>query len=152
KYYYKTPYDYEKIAHPTLPNKFIWPNYNLIKKGILEKQEIYSENGTIKQSTEFNYTFPSYDLNEVYKYRVVSENNGMGDGGGIDEFYTQEQSAEKVKTDDYTYDQSGNSLKVTVERGFNLTNNNLMSEKKTSADGTITETAYKYAQEKNNTK
>lgn len=153
KYYYKTPFDFPTDPHPTLMNKTIWPNYNLRKKGILDKQEIYNANNIIKHSTVFDYTLPSYNVSQLYPYEVQCENCPYAHPAGDPYMmYTQELFAEKIKTEDYDYDAQGNSMKVTVERGFNLQNNNLMSEKKTTADGTVSEVTYKYALEKNNTK
>lgn len=154
KYYYKTPYDFPKYPHPTIPNNNnVWPNYNLLKKGIPDKQEIYDADHVKKQSTVFDYTLPAYDPAQIYKYEILCDHCDLSHPSGDPAtIYTQERFAEKIKTEDYTYDSQLNSLKVTVERSFNLQNNNLMAEKKTSADGMVSEVSYKYAQEKNNTK
>lgn len=149
KYYYKTPLDFPTYPHPTIPNRKVWPNYNLMKKGLSDKQEVYDKNNLMKHSTIFGYTFPAYDPNEIYNYEIQCENCDYASIGGI---YTEEKFAEKIRTEDFEYDAQGNSMKVTVERIFNLQNNNLMSEKKTTADGTVSEVTYQYAQEKNNTK
>jgi hypothetical protein len=143
KYYYKTPHDTEKFSLPELPpNNEVWLNYNYTKKGIIDKKEVFDSNGNKKYSSVFDYTFPPYNIDKLYK--------SYGSNGST--FYTQESFPEKIKTDETFFDNQGDSLTVTSERTFNQSNYNLMTEKKTSPDGTVLETEYKYAAEKNNTK
>lgn len=149
KYYYKTPYDFPTYPHPTIPNTSIWPNFNLTKKGILDKKEVYDAANIKRYSTVSGYILPNYDLSKLYKNEVVCI---VCDMGGMDPFYTQESFPEKTTSTDISYDSSGNTLTNTSEQTFDQVSKNLMSEKKTSADGTVSETIYQYAADKNNTK
>ena len=147
KYYYKTPYDFPLVNHPTISGYVINVSYNLTKKGILDKKETYNSNGVIKNSNILTYTFPPIDLEKLYLFNGACTNctnNAFS--------HVQESFLEKVKTEETSYDSSGNSLTNTTEKTFNQENNNLMKEKKTTADGMVMETEYQYAAEKGNVK
>lgn len=134
KYYYKTPDEYPDYTPPNITNTVWQPVYNFTKKGVLHKKEIYSSNNTRMSLQESTYLFPSYGAIPV---ELLSAQNVIPDN---------------ITTTSTSYDSSGNSMTETMEKTFNQDNNNLMSEKRTSADGTVSETVYQYAAEKNNTK
>jgi len=92
--------------------------------------------------TKYDYTFPPFDETKLYIYETPN---------GTVKYY-METFFDKVTTTDISKDLSGNSLTDISEKSFNQANNNLMSEKRTAADGTVSETTYQYAAEKNNTK
>ncbi len=142
KYYFKTADDFPEYQSTNTYNYDIFPNFNLVKNGLLEKKEVYDVDNVKRQESLFDYTFPSY--NEVLQYLYHSSSGEI--------FYTQESFFDKITTTDISYDPSGNSLTDISEKSFNQANNNLMSEKRTAADGTVSETTYQYAAEKNNTK
>ena len=144
KYYYKTALDYPsyEINDPNYSYMTVWPNYNLTKKGILDKKEEYTIYNNINERINYSYIFPPYNGAKQYIYETA--NIGL--------MYTQESYFDNITTTSTSYDSSGNSMTETMEKTFNQSNNNLMSEKRTSADGTVSETVYQYAAEKNNTK
>lgn len=147
KYYYKTYYDFPLVNHPTIPGSVINVSYNFTKKGILDKKETYDSNGVIKNSNILTYIFPPYDLEKLYLHNfacTICTNNQFS--------HSQESFPEKVKTEETSYDSYGNSLTDSSEKTFNQDNNNLMKERKTTADGTVMETEYQYAAEKGNAK
>lgn len=153
KYTYKTPFDFPTAMHPTIPNQVVFPHYNLLKKGIISKQEVYDQNNKIINTTNFDYTLPAHDASQLYRYIIRCENCALNtDAYGFMTIYTQEQSIQKMTTQTIEYDSQLNSMTTTVERSFNLANNNLISEKKTTSDGIVSEVNYQYALEKNNTK
>lgn len=131
KYYFKTPSDFPKYSFPN-ESGFWEPAYNYTKRGIFHKTEIYSSDNQLKSSRINDYLFPPNDNTELVKAQNVMP--------------------QKITTTDISTDISGTSLTSTSKRTFNIDNNNLISEQNTSADGTISETTYKYAAEKGNTK
>ncbi|UQB67786.1 hypothetical protein [Epilithonimonas zeae] len=151
KYYYKTTEDFPTYPHPTITYEKVTPNFNIIKKGLLDKKEIYDSHNNKQQLITFSYTLPTYDATRLYEYDVFCEHCHYG---WVDAFkmYTQESFLEKTNSNMITYDVLGNTQTDSSEKTFNQENNNLMKEKKTMADGTVMETEYQYAAEKNNTK
>jgi YD repeat-containing protein len=132
KYYFKMPGDFPSYyPSATNPNKVWNPFYNFSKKGILSRKEIYDVNNAKKTSAHIDYTYPPYDT------MVEFEENYM---------------PIKMQTEETSYDSSGKSLTAISERTFNEDNMNLLSEKRTSPDGSVSETNYQYAAEKSNTK
>lgn len=130
RFYYNVPSDYPTYPHPTIPNAFITPNFSYTKKGVLDKKEIYRSNNTKINSSEVNYTFPVYNPSDTDENKIPS----------------------KISSQEISYDETGNTLTTSSEQSFNQENNNLMSNIRTSADGIVTETNYKYAAEKGNAK
>ncbi|RZJ83264.1 MAG: hypothetical protein EOO20_23115 [Chryseobacterium sp.] len=131
RYYYKIPNDFSSHSVPSYPGYNFYPHWNYTKRGVLIKKEIYDINNVKNSLAEVDYTFPPYT-----NISSIVEN----------------VTPEKTIYTDTAFDSSGNSLTDTTERTFNQDNNNLMTEKKTSADGTVSETTYQYASEKGNTK
>lgn len=153
-YSYKTSLDYPHYPSPNEPKPIeVWPNYNITKKGLIEKKEVINSNNVKVQSSNITYTLPTHDPLNQYLYEIVCEScdvNGFFLPSSY--IYTQESFPEMVKTYDSSYDSQGNSISSTTERTYHQSNNNLLSEKTTTADGQIMETTYKYAAEMNNTK
>ncbi|MGU9940270.1 hypothetical protein ACNFNZ_17025 [Empedobacter brevis] len=161
KYYYKTPFNYPTFYHPTLPNENIYPYYNFIKKGLLYKQEIYDDSNNKKQVIETDYILPEYNFSKISSDYVFGLYKGIRppnlDGNSYYEdygytIYTTEQYPEKIVTKETSYDDTMNGLEVISEKTFDSETNNLKTEKRITADGTVTEAIYQYAKDKNNTK
>lgn len=148
KYYYKTSWDFPYYPHPDIANATIWPNYNITKKGLLEKKEIYDSNNKVVTTLSNNYDLPAVDMSKLFKLEL--ECTICKDM--IGSTYTHESLPEKITSQETSYDSQGNSLSLISEKTFNQDNNNVMKEKKTTVDGIVAETEYLYAAEKGNTK
>ncbi|WP_213279913.1 RHS repeat protein [Chryseobacterium indologenes] len=138
KYYFKTPYDYTLTQLNSLP---FWPNFSIMRSGLLTKKEIYNAlNGKVSDEA-FDYTFMEYDAPE---YLPVPS-------GVVGNFYIKTVWIKDHTSISRNYFNSG--ITETKKAVFNNTNNyrpNL--EKVTSFDGNIQEVKYKYALDKNNQK
>ncbi|GEM53266.1 hypothetical protein EB1_30560 [Empedobacter brevis NBRC 14943 = ATCC 43319] len=160
KYYYKTPFDYPTFDHPTIPNEIVKPYYNSIKSGLLKKQEVYDDSNNKKQVIETDYIFPEYSPSKVYQSYYFGIYNGIEPphlGSYVyedykDYFFTTEQYPEKIVTKETSYDDAMNGLEIISEKTFDPETNNLKTEKRITADGTVTEAIYQYAKDKNHTK
>lgn len=130
KYYYKTPTDFPSYPLSSDPTVLFSP-FNYTKRGVLHKKEVFNSNNIINKSSIYDYIFPSTATSIDLGNNVIPE---------------------KAMTTETIYDSSGNFLTDTSERTFNQENNNLLSEKHTFADGTVSETIYQYAAEKGNSK
>lgn len=148
KYYYQTSWDFPHYPHPNIANAVIWPNYNITKKGLLEKKEVYDSNNKVVTTLSNNYSLPPVDLAKLYEVKLVCAT--CKDIMGIT--YTHEALPEKITSTENSYDSSGNSISLISEKTFNQANNNVMKEKNTTVDGIVSETDYLYAAEKGNTK
>ncbi|MGA9213664.1 hypothetical protein [Kaistella sp.] len=132
KYSYKVPDDYPSYNPSANSPYAIWqPFFNFTKKGVLSSKEIYDANNTKKLAVNIDYTFPPYEVLVPFEENYIPQ---------------------KVTTNETSNDSQGNTLATNTEKSFNQDNNNLIKDKKTTADGIIVETDYKYAAEKNNTK
>ncbi|MGG1921896.1 hypothetical protein AB1278_08800 [Chryseobacterium sp. NRRL B-14798] len=138
KYYFKTPYDYPRTELNSRP---FWPNFSIMRSGLLAKKEIYNALNAKVADEAFDYTFMEYDAPE---YLPVS--SGVVGNSYVKTVWVKDQTAIS-----HSYFNSGiTEIKKAV---FNNTNNyrpNL--EKVTLFDGSIQEVKYKYAQDKNNQK
>lgn len=150
KYYYKTSWNYPHYSYTTNPYSSIWPNYNLTKKGLLDKKEIFNSNNNLVYSFINSYNLPEVDISKIYKVELVCEICNSGADSGP--FYTQESFPEKITTTETNYDLQGNSLSTISEKTFNQENNNQMTTKNITAEGITLETNYQYAAEKGNAK
>lgn len=119
---------------PIILNATWKPVFNFTKKGVLDKKEIYTSNNIRTRLDQYEYIFPSYGT--MQDPLLVNEN----------------VIPTKITTSSVSFDSANNSLTDTTERTLNQDNNNLMSEKRTSADGIVSETTYQYAAEKSNSK
>jgi len=131
KHYYKTPNDFPTYPLSNDPSVLVRPAGNYTKRGVLHKKEIYDVNNTRKSLSEFDYIFLTTISSLDFANTIIPD---------------------KITSTETSYDPSGNTLTDTSERTFNQDNNNLMTEKRTSADGTVSETTYQYAAEKGNNK
>lgn len=138
KYYFKTPYDYPRTELNSRP---FWPNFSIMRSGLLAKKEIYNALNAKVADEAFDYTFMEYDAPE---YLPVSS-------GVVGNFYVKTTWIKDLKVTSRNYFDSG--VTETKNEVFKNTNNYLPNlERNTSFDGSIQETTYKYALDKNNQK
>ncbi|WP_426480384.1 hypothetical protein [Chryseobacterium sp. R2ACT005] len=136
KYYFKAPDDY------TFDNtNRIWPNYNLVRGGLIDKKEIYNSLNQKVSEDAFDYTIVEYN---APKYWVTPSSN-------IYNFYIKTAWIKDSKVTSKNYFDSG--VAETKNEVFRNNHNNKPNlERSTSFDGSIQETTYQYAQDKNNQK
>lgn len=136
KYYFKAPDDY---AFDNVNN--IWPNYNLVRGGLIDKKEIYNSLNQKVSEDIFDYTIVEYN---APKYWVTPSSNFFN-------FYIKTVWIKDSKVTSKNYFDSG--VTETKNEVFRNSHNNKPNlERSTSFDGSIQETTYQYAQEKNNQK
>lgn len=136
KYYFKAPSSYAK---ETVPSDYpFWPNVNITKSGLMEKKEIYDSNNRLLTSEQYDYTLQDMD---TPKYRPMDNSSYKTKTAWIKE----QRNTSKI------YDQNGGIITTNSESIKSADQFNLISEKRTHADGTVLETFYQYAKEKNNT-
>lgn len=136
KYYFKAPDDY---AFDSVNS--IWPNYNLTREGLIDKKEIYNSLNQKVSEDVFDYTIVEYN---APKYWVVPSSN-------IYNFYIKTAWIKDSKVTSKNYFNSG--VTETKNEVFRNNHNNKPNlERSTSFDGSIQETTYQYAQDKNNQK
>lgn len=129
KYYFKAPDAY-------LWQNGLWPNYNLTRGGLIDKKEVYNALNQKLSEDLFEYTIEEYD-GPAYK---------------LDQFIETKTSWIKdSKVVSRNYFDSG-MVETKNEIFRNTHNNKPKLERSTSFDGSIQETAYQYALEKNNLK
>ncbi|SHK54010.1 hypothetical protein [Chryseobacterium polytrichastri] len=131
KYYFKTPVDYP------IQNEHFIPNYNLVRGGLLEKTEVYNTANQKLLESIFDYTIQDFDGPE---YSLP---------GGFFQVKTVWAKEEKITSRNF-FDSGFAETKKEVIKNSNNYAPNL--EKVTSFDGSIQETAYQYALDKNNQK
>jgi hypothetical protein len=136
KYYFKAPDDY---AFDNVNS--IWPNYNLTRGGLIDKKEVYNSLNQKVSEDVFNYTIVEYN---APKYWVTPSSNTYN-------FYIKTAWIKDSKVTSKNYFDSG--VMETKNEVFRNTHNNKPNlERSTSFDGSIQETTYQYAQDKNNQK
>jgi hypothetical protein len=128
KYYFKAPDAYPKQEE-------FWPHYNLTREGLLDKKEVYNALNQKLSENLYDYTIEEFDgpLYNLFSLQVKTswiKNN-------------------KVTSKSY-FDSGTIETKNEVFR--NTHNNKPNLERATSFDGSIQETTYQYALEKNNQK
>ncbi|WP_123861728.1 hypothetical protein [Chryseobacterium indologenes] len=141
QYYFKLPSEYPSYSYVYNGNTVpLRPYYNLVKSGVLEKKEIYSDNNQLLAKDEYNYTFTEVD-NNVYEI-------------GDTKTYSKAAFTSQTKTSSVAYPSGTASsfLQSSGESNVRADNFKPSSSKSTAPDGTITETFYKYAQDKNQTR
>ncbi|KYH03929.1 hypothetical protein A1704_19355 [Chryseobacterium cucumeris] len=140
KYYFKTV-----DAYPTQPteepNRPLWPNYNIMREGLLDKKEVYNAANQKQTEDNFEYTFEEFS---GPRYLVAPINLGAN-------FFLKTAWVKNQKVLSKTIFNSG-SIQTTSETVKNTSNYKTSLEKNTSFDGSIQETAYQYALDKNNQK
>ncbi|MBK1897507.1 hypothetical protein [Chryseobacterium paridis] len=136
KYYFKAPDDY-----PLQTATNIWPNYNLTRSGLINKKEVYNFLNQKLSEDVFDYTFMEYDSP---KYLVAPSTVGTN-------FYLKTSWVKENRVVSKNYFDSG--VAETKKEVFKNINNYLPAlERATSFDGTVQETTYQYALDKNNQK
>ncbi|MGG7440436.1 hypothetical protein ACQ7CU_20405 [Chryseobacterium arthrosphaerae] len=136
KYYFKAP-----DAYPLDTNTLIWPNYNLTRGGLLDKKEVYNSLNQKVSEDLFEYTIEEYD---GPKYLVTPDTS-------MAMFYLKTSWIKDSKVTSRNYFDSG-MIETRKEVFRNTHNNKLNLERAISFDGSIQETAYQYALDKNNQK
>ncbi|KAB1229348.1 hypothetical protein [Chryseobacterium viscerum] len=136
KYYFKAPdaYDFDNINR-------IWPNYNLTRGGLIDKKEVYNSLNQKVSEDVFDYTIVEYN---TPKYLVAPSYVGSN-------FYIKTTWIKDSKVTSKNYFDSG-VMETKNEVFRNNHNNKPNLERSTSFDGSIKETTYQYAQDKNNQK
>ncbi|KXH83738.1 hypothetical protein [Chryseobacterium kwangjuense] len=140
KYYFKAADTYP--TEPTLdPDRDFWPHFSIMRTGLLDKKENY--NSSHKRLTEdrFDYTFDQY-----YSPMYLSASTWVGGN-----FYLLTSWIRNQKITSKSFSDSGVTETIS-EVAKNNTNYKVSSEKMTSYDGSVTETSYLYALDKNNQK
>jgi YD repeat-containing protein len=138
KYYFKTPYSYPRTEVNTLP---FWPNFSMMRSGLLSKKEAYNSLNQKVSEDLFDYALSEYDA-PMYS---AAPSTSMGN------FYIKTSWIKDQTVTSRNYFASG--IAETKKEVFNNTNNYLPNvERVTSFDGSIQETSYKYALDKNNQK
>jgi hypothetical protein len=136
KYYFKAPDDY------TFDNvNRVWPNYNLTRGGLIDKKEVYNSLNQKVSEDVFDYTIVEYD---APKYWVAPSPVASN-------FYLKTAWIKDSKVTSKNYFDSG-VMETKNEVFRNIHNNKPNLERSTSFDGSIQETTYQYAQDKNNQK
>lgn len=123
-YYYKVPDDFS-------PAEYLEYN-NLIKNGILEKTEVYKQDGTISESDTYNFTYSTIDPAYEFPYLGTTKLS----------YISSQKMTKKL------YDSYGNHISNITELINSSDNFQPLSSKQIGADGEILETNYQYAQEK----
>lgn len=140
KYYFKTVDTYP--TQPTeVPNRPLWPNYNIMREGLLDKKEVYNAANQKQAEDNFEYTFEEFP---GPRYLVAPINLGAN-------FFLKTAWVKNQKVFSKTIFNSG-SIQTTSETVKNTSNYKTSLEKNTSFDGSIQETTYQYALDKNNQK
>ncbi|WP_194295784.1 hypothetical protein [Chryseobacterium indologenes] len=116
------------------------PYYNLVKPGVLEKKEVYSDNNQLLAKEEYQYTFTEAD-DKIYHIMGSPE-------------YSKTAFTSQTKTNSIIYPSGSVSLFLQTQSENNVRADNFKAStsKIIAPDGTITETFYKYAKDKNNTR
>ncbi|UKB85358.1 hypothetical protein LF887_06955 [Chryseobacterium sp. MEBOG06] len=136
KYYYKAP-----DVYPYQSDNDFWPNYNITRSGLIDKREVYNASNQKLSEELFDYTFEEFDSP---KYLVAPS-------GSWGNFYLKTSWIKNNKVITKSYFDSGvTEIKNEVFRNNHNQKPNL--ERATAFDGSIQETTYQYAQEKNNQK
>ncbi|AKK71857.1 hypothetical protein OK18_03675 [Chryseobacterium gallinarum] len=140
KYYFKTADAYP--TQPTFdPDRAFWPNFNIMRSGLLEKKEIYSSLNQKLAEETFEYTLEEYN-SPMY----LSVPRWMGGN-----FYLRTSWVKNHKVNSKQYFTSG-VIEASSEIIRNNINYKISTEKMISYDGSVLTTAYKYAHEKLNQK
>lgn len=136
KYYFKTPSAYP-MEPPSSGYQF-WPNINITKGGLIEKKEVFDATNHLLASEEFDYTLVNMD---VPKYMPIEGGN----------YETKTAWIKEQRTTSKVYDKNARAITTSSESIKSADDFNLVSQKSTHADGTVAETFYQYAREKNHT-
>lgn len=136
KYYFKAP-----DAYPIQIQTSIWSNFNLTRNGLMDKKETYNNLNQKLTEDVFDYTFEEFD---GPKYLVAPSYVSVN-------FYLKTTWIKNQKVTSRNFFASG-FAETKKEMTRNNTNYKTQLEKVTSFDGSIQETTYQYALDKNNQK
>ncbi|RKE71962.1 hypothetical protein DEU39_4634 [Chryseobacterium sp. AG363] len=135
-YYFKTPSAYPK---ETVPSDYqFWPNINITQNGLMGKKEIYDNNNLLLASEEYDYTLQDMD---TPKYIPIADGS----------YKTKTAWIKEQRLTSKVYDKNARTITTSTESINSAADFNLISEKSIHSDGTVLETSYQYAREKNNT-
>jgi hypothetical protein len=140
KYYFKLDKDYPSYQTTVNGNAVNFqPYYNLLRSGILEKKEMYSDTNQLLGRDDYQYTFG------------IADNLDYQTDEG---FYSKTAFISQSKSSSIAYPSGSTAsfLQTASENNVRSDNYKPSSSKTTAADGTVTETFYRYAQDKNLTK
>ncbi|KMQ64579.1 hypothetical protein ACM46_09990 [Chryseobacterium angstadtii] len=140
RYYFKTDKDYPSYFTTINGNQASFqPYYNLLKSGILDKKEVYSESNQLIGKDNYEYTFSTASDVDYYM-----------DSG----FYSKTAFISQTKNMSFVYPSGSgsSSLQSSSENTVRADNYKLSYSKTIASDGLVTEGFYKYAQDKNQTK
>lgn len=138
KYYYKIPEDYPLIETNYYTQR---ENNYSTQGGVLDKTEIYDDNH--QKLKEIKHTYNFVDFGDL-----LPEAGLYGERYKLS--YTQ---SEKTVTKDFLptgISETQNEIIRNDISNININKNNVIMEKQTDSDQTVTETHYKYAAEKSN--
>ncbi|WP_137905713.1 RHS repeat protein [Chryseobacterium sp. 2VB] len=136
RYYFKAPDSY-----PIPSGSGIWPNFNITRGGLIDKKEVYSSSNQKLSEDIFDYTFEEYNGPSY----LVAPSYTIGN------FYLKTTWIKNSKVTSKNYFDTG-TTETNNEVFRNSYNNKPNLERNTSFDGSIQETTYKYALDKNNQK
>jgi YD repeat-containing protein len=137
RYWFKTNKDYPAYTIPKNGGTASFqPYYNLLRSGILEKKEIFSEAHQLMAAESHEYTFAAAD-----------DADYLTDDGYYSK--TAWTSYSKQVSTVYPSGNTASQLQTVSEHTVRADNYKISASKTSSPDGTVTETAYRYAQDKN---
>ncbi|MGH1519612.1 hypothetical protein [Chryseobacterium sp. JK1] len=128
KYYFRAPDAYPQQGD-------FWPHYNLTREGLLDKKEIYNALNQKLSEDLYDYTIEEFD-GPLYSLASIQVKTSW---------------IKNNKVTSKSYFDSG-TMEIKNEIFRNTHNNKTNLERTTSSDGSIQETMYQYALEKNNQK
>ena len=137
RYWFKTNKDYPSYTIPKNGGTAQFqPYYNLLKSGILEKKEVFSETNQLLDTESNEYTFAIADTEDY-----------TTDEG----FYSKTAwiNYSKQTSTVYPSGSTASQLQTVSENTVRADNYKISSSKTLSPDGTVTETTYRYPQDKN---
>ncbi|PIF45339.1 hypothetical protein CLU96_2341 [Chryseobacterium sp. 52] len=140
KYYFKMDNDYPAYNIPKNGGIVTFqPYYNLLKSGIIDKKEVYSETNQLLGKDNYEFTFS-----------IADDLDYFVDNG----FYSKTAFISQTKSNSIVYPSGSTSffLETSSENNVRADNFKSSSTKNTASDGTMTESFYKYAQDKNHAK
>ncbi|RKS97856.1 hypothetical protein [Chryseobacterium defluvii] len=135
KYYYKAPSAYP--VQPSFPYRY-WPNINITKGGLIDKKEVYNTGNQLLASENYDYTIAEMNIPNYVP---------LADG----DYETKTAWIKEQRITSKVFGQNARALTSSSETVRSADDFNLITEKTTNSDGSIDETIYKYAKDKNHT-
>lgn len=140
RYFYRAPQDYP-VTDPYVKDGqsgIFWPYYNLTRAGLAEKREIFNEAGQLLNRESSDYTFSTANDTDYAEE-------------GFNYSKTAWISASRTTSETYPSGDASAVLTGITENTFRTDNYKPSYSKSTAADGTVTESFYRYAADKNMT-